>query len=60
MLSDHIIITGNRAIARSFAKINLTLDVLDRRDDGYHDVRMIMQTVSLFDLVLVDRTERWL
>ncbi len=58
MLSDHIIITGNRAIARSFAKINLTLDVLDRRDDGYHDVRMIMQTVSLFDLVLVDRTEK--
>ena len=51
MISDHIIITGNRAIARSFAKINLTLDVLNKRDDGYHNIKMIMQTVSLFDLV---------
>lgn len=57
MLSDHIIITGGRAIARSFAKINLTLDVLGKRADGYHNVKMIMQTVSLFDLVLVDQTK---
>ncbi len=56
MLSDHIIITGGRALARSFAKINLTLDVLNKREDGYHNVEMIMQTVSLFDLVLVDKT----
>lgn len=56
MLSDDIIITGNRAIARSYAKINLTLDVLGKRPNGYHDVEMIMQTVSLFDLVLVDKT----
>lgn len=55
MLSDDIIITGNRAVARSYAKINLTLDVLSKRDDGYHDVEMIMQTVSLFDLVIVDK-----
>lgn len=33
------------------AKINLTLDILGRRSDGYHDVKMIMQTVSLFDKV---------
>lgn len=57
MISDHIIITGGRAIARSFAKINLTLDVLGKRADGYHNVKMIMQTVSLFDLVLVDQTK---
>lgn len=57
MLSDHIIITGNRALARSFAKINLTLDVCGRRNDGYHDVEMVMQSVSLFDLVLVDKSE---
>lgn len=56
MLRDDIIITGSRAIARSYAKINLTLDVLGKRADGYHDVEMIMQTVSLFDLVLVDKT----
>ncbi len=55
MLKDHIVITGSRAIARSYAKINLTLDVLGKRADGYHDVEMIMQTVSLFDLILVDK-----
>lgn len=33
------------------AKINLTLDVLRKRDDGYHDVRMIMQTLKLADIV---------
>lgn len=56
MLSDEIIITGTRAITRSFAKINLTLDVLGKRENGFHDVEMIMQTVSLFDLVIVDKT----
>lgn len=34
---------------RAYAKINLGLDVLGVRDNGYHDVRMIMQTVKLFD-----------
>ena len=56
MLSDDIVITGNRAVARSYAKINLTLDVLGKRADGYHDVEMIMQTVTLFDLIIIDKT----
>lgn len=34
---------------RAYAKINLGLDVVRRREDGYHEVRMIMQTVKLFD-----------
>ena len=34
---------------RAMAKINLGLDVLGRRSDGYHEVRMIMQTVTMFD-----------
>ena len=34
---------------RAYAKINLTLEVLGRRDDGYHDVASILQTVSLHD-----------
>ena len=38
----------------AFAKLNLTLDVLDLRADGYHDIKSIMQTVSLHDDVLVD------
>ena len=35
----------------AYAKINLTLDVLGQRPDGYHDLRMIMQSVSLCDQV---------
>ena len=34
---------------KTLAKINLGLDVVRRRDDGYHEVRMIMQTINLFD-----------
>ena len=36
------------------AKINLTLDIIGRRPDGYHDVSMVMQTVSLYDTVIVE------
>lgn len=39
------------------AKINLTLDILGRRDDGYHDVKMIMQTVSLYDNVTLETND---
>lgn len=35
------------------AKINLTLDVTGIRDDGYHDLKMIMQTVELYDKVYI-------
>jgi 4-diphosphocytidyl-2-C-methyl-D-erythritol kinase len=34
---------------RAYGKINLGLDVVRKREDGYHEVRMIMQTVKLFD-----------
>ena len=33
----------------AYAKVNLALDVLRRREDGYHDVCMIMQNLSLYD-----------
>lgn len=36
---------------RAFAKINLSLDVLGTMENGYHEVKMVMQTVSLFDNV---------
>lgn len=36
---------------RALAKINLGLDVLRRRDDGYHEVRMIMQTLRMYDKI---------
>lgn len=57
MLEKDTVIAGRRAISRSYAKINLTLDVLEKREDGYHDISMIMQTVSLFDLIIIDKTE---
>lgn len=38
------------------AKINLALDILGARPDGYHELRMIMQTVSLCDTVTVEET----
>lgn len=39
------------------AKLNLTLDVLGRRPDGYHDLRMIMQSVDLCDTLSMEFTE---
>ncbi len=36
---------------KAYGKINLGLDVLRRKEDGYHEVRMIMQTVGIFDRV---------
>jgi 4-diphosphocytidyl-2-C-methyl-D-erythritol kinase len=34
---------------KAYAKVNLTLEVLNRRDDGYHDVATILQTIDLWD-----------
>lgn len=34
---------------QAFAKINLGLDVLGKREDGYHEIRMIMQTIRMYD-----------
>ena len=38
----------------AYAKINLTLDVLDKRPDGYHDIKSVMQTVSIRDDIQLD------
>lgn len=38
----------------AFAKINLTLDVLNKREDGYHDLKSVMQTISIRDDVEID------
>lgn len=38
----------------AFAKLNLTLDVLGKREDGYHDLRSVMQTISIRDDVEID------
>ena len=38
----------------AFAKLNLTLDVLGKRDDGYHDLQSVMQSISIRDDVEID------
>ena len=38
----------------AFAKINLTLDVLGKREDGYHDLKSVMQTISVRDDIEID------
>ena len=38
----------------AFAKINLTLDVLGKREDGYHDIKSVMQSISLRDDIEID------
>ena len=38
----------------AFAKLNLTLDVLGKRDDGYHDLKSVMQTISIRDDIEID------
>ena len=43
-----------KATVKAPAKINLTLDIIGKRPDGYHDVAMVMQTVSLYDTVTVE------
>jgi len=40
---------------KALAKINLGLDVVRRREDGYHEVRMIMQTIHLYDQLTIRR-----
>ena len=42
---------------KALAKINLGLDVLGKRENGYHDVRMIMQSIYLYDDVKIEKTE---
>ncbi len=38
----------------AFAKLNLTLDVLGKREDGYHDLQSVMQTISMRDDIEID------
>ena len=43
---------------KALAKINLGLDVVRRREDGYHEVRMVMQTIHLFDRLNIEKTKK--
>ena len=47
----------NSITLKSRAKINLSIDVLGKRQDGYHLVEMIMQTIDLYDLIEINEKD---
>lgn len=47
----------NSIAIKAYAKINLGLDVIRKRPDGYHDLKMIMQTVNLYDTITIKKTK---
>lgn len=48
----------NKLTLNACAKINLTLDVLGKRPDGYHDLRMIMMEIPLSDVVTIEKSDQ--
>lgn len=42
---------------KAYAKINLTLDIIGKRSDGYHSLKSIMVPISLFDVVTVEKSD---
>src|SRR5262249_52970694 len=46
--------TARRLVLNAAAKVNLTLEVLGRRNDGYHEIVTVMQTVDLSDRLVVE------
>lgn len=47
----------NEITRKAYAKINLGLDVIRRRPDGYHEVKMIMQTVGIYDVLTFKKSK---
>ena len=47
----------NSIILKGRAKINLSLDVVGKRENGYHDLEMIMQSINLYDTIYIRKTK---
>ncbi|WP_432662521.1 4-(cytidine 5'-diphospho)-2-C-methyl-D-erythritol kinase [Wukongibacter baidiensis] len=43
---------------KAYAKINLSLDVLNKRPDGYHNVKMVMQQITLYDEIILQKIDK--
>lgn len=56
-LSEILEIKMNEYRIKAYAKINLGLDVIGRLENGYHEVKMVMQTVGIYDVLDFQRTE---
>ena len=48
---------GNVVEKKAYAKVNLSLDIVGRREDGYHLVRMVMQSLDIADELTFEKTE---
>ena len=48
----------NTIIKRAYGKLNLSLDIVGKREDGYHLVCMVMQTVDLCDELTIQKTDK--
>ena len=48
---------GRKTEKKAYAKVNLGLDIIGRREDGYHLVRMVMQQIGLCDVLTFEETE---
>ena len=48
---------AEKIVKTAFAKINLGLDIIGRREDGYHLVRMIMQQIGLWDRLTFQKSD---
>lgn len=46
----------NKVVVEAPCKINLTLDIIDRRQSGYHDMEMVMQSLDYFDTITIRET----
>lgn len=42
---------------KAYAKVNLSLDVVGKREDGYHLLRMLMQTIDLYDVIKIEKID---
>jgi len=50
--------TGSRLLVKAPAKLNLFLEVLGRRPDGFHDIETVMQTITIWDELTLEGAER--
>ncbi len=45
-------------LSKAHAKVNLSLDVIGKRKDGYHLLKMLMQTIDLYDLIEIKKIKK--
>src|SRR6266536_1027142 len=55
--AQQVHISSKVCFVQAYAKINLTLDVLGRRTDGYHELATVMQTIDLHDTICLTVTD---